>query len=973
MRRSAISAASQRAENVSRQLSDIYGVAERQLIDQARALAGDSEISVFLHTRDTVRVRVALARLATIPAARNSLAALEVWDASGRRLLTTNDSIPPISANDAAVLLRLAAKGDAPIVGPFSATNAELGFPVVATVRASPASMGFLVQRRRIVASPQTGKQLQGLIGTGAALLVGNTQGDVWTSLGRLTTPPPIRAIGVGQTVRYERPRGHPVLASVNGIRNTPWSLAVEFPLEMTLGPARALLWRLAFFTMALLLLAAIGAWALSGTLTDPIATLVAAAEGMSAGDHKQRVSLSRRDEIGVLGAAFNEMAERVARSRDTLERTIDELEDSEARYHVLFESSPQPTWVYDVETKAFLAVNSAAVQRYRYSGNEFLDMTILDIRPREDVPGVLKALADVATDERPVSRVSRHRTREGTLIDVETHSRALLFAGRPARVVIVNDLSERRRAEESLRAAQQRLERVIGSSGAVLYELRLSASGPVLDWISHNVVTILGYELADAYGSDWWSENVHPHDRERFGNKLDPASFQDRAVEYRFRNKAGQYRWVRDEQRLVPGAGEQPTKVVGALVDVTDQRMLADRLRQSQKMEAMGALAGGVAHDFNNMLTVVGGYSQLLLASVPDDSPLREDIDEILKATTRAAGLTQQLLAFSRGRVIEPQLVDLGAIVRETKPMLGRLVREDIDLVVRLDSEPVTVVADPNQLTQVLMNLVVNARDAMPDGGLLSIETGLATLTESSAQHHATRPGPHAVLTVTDSGIGMDAATQSRIFEPFFTTKPEGRGTGLGLSTVFGIIKQLGGSIWVYSEPQRGTTFKIYLPQAAGAAHRSASERTTPSAPRASYATVLLVEDDAVVRRVTRTILERAGHVVLDAVNGVDALAIIHEAGVDVVVTDTVMAEMGGRELAGRLAVERPEIPVILTSGYTADTLQRQGPMPDLLLFVEKPYTAESLEAAVQEALRRATRGSRALASRLPHADRGD
>jgi signal transduction histidine kinase/ActR/RegA family two-component response regulator len=419
-----------------------------------------------------------------------------------------------------------------------------------------------------------------------------------------------------------------------------------------------------------------------------------------------------------------------------------------------------------------------------------------------------------------------------------------------------------------------------------------------------------------------------------------------------RHRQKGGQVIDVEVRGHPLPVAGRSLRLVVAT--DVTDRTRLEGRLRQSHKMEAIGLLAGGVAHDFNNVLTVVAGYGRLLLDSDQLDATLRPSVEEILRASERATGLTRQLLTFSRGRALEARVLELNEFARGIQPMIERLIGENIEVVFRTSSSPVHLLADPTQLTQVLINLAVNARDAMPDNGQLTIETASVMLAEDfAAQHPGTQPGPHAMLAVSDTGIGMDAETQSRMFEPFFTTKGEGQGTGLGLSTVFGIVKQSGGSIWAYSEPGQGTIFKVYFPELAGA-----SSEVPPGegiiADVERHVRVLVVEDEPVVRRVTKKLLQRLGHTVFEATNGEEALELIRRETVDVVVTDTVMPRMSGRELASRLATEFPSLPVILTSGYTADALQRQGAISDLLLFVEKPFSQQVLSQAIQEALRR-------------------
>ncbi|MES2177560.1 MAG: ATP-binding protein [Gemmatimonadota bacterium] len=828
VRRSAIAAESQRAEHVSHQLADGYAASAKQLLDAQLTASKDSAVVRHLADGDTAQLRHALAQLAARPIAKSSFGSVEVWDATGRRVMTSNGSIPALERDDAHALITLLSGHTTPAIGWIGGPANNLGFSIIAPVFADATLWGYLVERRRVVASAQTAAPLRNLVGAGATLLIGNTRGDRWTSLGVVVEPLPPGTSEQKGVVQYERPSGTPVLASAVGIRNTPWTLALEYPLDLILAPARTMLWRLALFTLVLLVLAGAGAWHVSGTLTRPIASLVTAAEGMNAGDESKRVEVRRSDELGALGVAFNDMADRVETTRTALEAKIHEL---------------------------------------------------------------------------------------------------------------VN--------------AEERLERVIGSSGAVLYELQVTPDGPVLDWISHNVTDMLGYDLAEVHAPQWWRTHVHPDDDHRSDEERAPASYRAVSKDYRFRHKDGRYRWLREEQRLASGSAGQTVWVIGAWLDITEQKLLEERLRQTQKMEAMGMLAGGVAHDFNNILTVVRGYSSLLLAAVDDDPALTPMIGEIEKAADRAADLTSQLLSFSRGRVMERHVVDVSDVVRDIRSMLNRVIGEDIELAVRLDAEFLPVLADRGQLSQVVMNLVINARDAMPDGGRLSIETSRVSLTGTHAEQHAARPGQYVVITITDTGAGMDAATQSRIFEPFFTTKPEGRGTGLGLSTVFGIVKQLEGNIWVYSEPEHGTTFKVYLPQFEGGARVVEPEAEPVAEPRIASAIVLVVEDDPIVRQLTRRLLARSGYAVLDAENGVAALDVLREAHVDVVITDTIMPEMGGHELMERLLVERPTLPVVLTSGYTADTLQRQGRTPGLQLFIEKPFTGDELDAVVQDALR--------------------
>jgi PAS domain S-box-containing protein len=376
------------------------------------------------------------------------------------------------------------------------------------------------------------------------------------------------------------------------------------------------------------------------------------------------------------------------------------------------------------------------------------------------------------------------------------------------------------------------------------------------------------------------------------------------------------------------------------------------EQLRQSQKLEAIGQLAGGVAHDFNNLLTVIGGYSSILLGKLPQDSPHRSSIEEIKKANDRASALTRQLLAFSRKQILQPKVLDLNTVVTDLEKMVRRLIGEDIDLLTITSPVLGRVKADPGQIEQVLLNLIVNARDAMPKGGKLTIETRNVVHSEEYAQRHAALPGPYVMLAVSDTGRGMDATTQPRVFEPFFTTKGSGKGTGLGLATVYGIVKQSGGNIRVYSEVGRGSTFKVYLPRVDEAVDGE-EEVISRSVPQGTEM-VLLVEDEDQVRSILKHILEGQGYQVLSASNGEEALSISQdlERDIKLMITDVVMPQMSGRELAERVLAVRPNLPVLFMSGYTDDAIVRHGLLEEKLNFMQKPFDSATVARKVREVL---------------------
>ena len=421
-------------------------------------------------------------------------------------------------------------------------------------------------------------------------------------------------------------------------------------------------------------------------------------------------------------------------------------------------------------------------------------------------------------------------------------------------------------------------------------------------------------------------------------------------SFECRWRCKDGSYRWLLWNAAAIPSQ-----RLLYAIArDVTEQKRLEEQFRQSQKMEAVGRLAGGIAHDFNNLLTVILGYTEIANASLASANPVCEMLLEIRKAGERAELLTRRLLAFSRKQILQPDILDLNALLVDTRTMLGRLIGEDIDISLGLDPDLWRVRADKGQLEQVVMNLAINARDAMPMGGKLAIETANRTLDEKHVRLHVdAHVGEHVVLSVRDTGCGMDAATQARIFEPFFTTKGPDKGTGLGLATVYGIVRQSGGHIEVQSKPGRGATFKIFLPRepiAIPAGNAIGSDREAPGGSE----TVLVAEDEDAVRVLTRLALQREGYTVLETRNGAEALelAASYQAPIHVLLTDLVMPKMSGRQLAEQLAKSRPGLKVLFVSGYMDDAIIRHGLMMASTAFLQKPFSPDALAQKVREVL---------------------
>jgi two-component system, cell cycle sensor histidine kinase and response regulator CckA len=494
----------------------------------------------------------------------------------------------------------------------------------------------------------------------------------------------------------------------------------------------------------------------------------------------------------------------------------------SERRYRDLFESNPHPMWIYDAETLRFLAVNDTAVEEYGWSVEQFKAMTISDIRPPEDVP-LLVAVLNLHKVGVPTTTQVRHLHADGSITQVEVTSHEIVWDGRPARVVLAMDLTEKVKLEE--------------------------------------------------------------------------------------------------------------------------------QLRQAQKMEAVGRLAGGVAHDFNNLLTAISGYAQLLRGELEPGDARVEEVDEILLAGERAAALTRQLLAFSRRQVLQPRALNLNESIEELRGMLGRLIGEDVVLATVLDPNLDLVRADPGQLTQVLMNLAVNARDAMPHGGTLTLATRNVTLDQNfAAAHEGVRAGPHVMLSVSDTGAGMDAETQAHLFEPFFTTKVVGRGTGLGLATVYGIVRQSEGSIELRSAPGRGSTFEICLPQAT-VGEPTAAGLARVVGPDKGHETILVVEDEASVRRLAVSVLQRQGYAVLEADGPGQATAISAEHGgpIDLLLTDVIMPGGNGADLAARLTELRPGMKVLMMTGYAQPYVADRGDLKEGIVLLEKPFSPNLLLARVR------------------------
>ena len=647
-----------------------------------------------------------------------------------------------------------------------------------------------------------------------------------------------------------------------------------------------------------------------------------------------------------------------------TAQREAEEaLRATEARARTIVETAYEGIWVLDAVGVTTYA-NARMCDMLGYAADEMLGRQLFDFMASAMA---FEARTLFARRQRGISEMQElsFLRRDGGELFVLLSTSPLFapdgeFAGA---LVMATDISARRSAEQALRESEERYRHVVANAPGMVYQFVYRPDGTKgYTFVSEGARALFGIEPAAALQDPEILLNlVHRDEREELRSKARAVALElgDFHWEGRAILASGEERFIEvvaRDQRMADGSVVSD----GLVVDVTTQRQLEAQLRQAQKMEAVGRLAGGVAHDFNNLLTVIKASTSFLLEELDPADPRREDALHVADAATRAAGLTRQLLAFSRKQMLEPTVLDLNRVVENLRPMIARLIGEDIAVESRLAESAGHVMADVGQLEQVLINLAVNARDAMPDGGRLVIETADVTLDERTAQAYARREhcavaaGRYVMLAVSDTGIGMPPEVRARIFEPFFTTKEVGKGTGLGLSTVYGIINQSGGHVWVYSEPGEGTVFKLYFPRLEEAG--IASNRLVTDSPAGGSETVLLVEDEDSVRQLARRILERKGYRVLESGNGRDAVVQAAKFGerIQLILTDVVMPEVGGRELIERLTALRPDAAVIYMSGYSDDEVLRRGMLKPGSLFIQKPFNPDALLGKVREALDR-------------------
>jgi PAS domain S-box-containing protein len=638
----------------------------------------------------------------------------------------------------------------------------------------------------------------------------------------------------------------------------------------------------------------------------------------------------------------------------------ITERKQAESTLRAVFDGTGDGILLAEAETRRFVHANKAMSRMLGYSMEEIMDLSVADIHPAEDLPHVSAQFEKQLRGEITLAPGLPVKRKDGSVFYADVSTAPLKLEGRPHMLGIFRDITERKRAEESLRQSEENYRSIF--EGAVEGILIIEHFTMKLKYANPAICKLLGYTEDEM--KRMTVKNIHPddvfkrmtpeflaHDRENT-----PMIQEDIAC----LKKDGTiiYAYVVITTRIIidgiPHSAAFFTDVTERKKAEDDKKRMETQLLQSQKLEAVGRLTGGIAHDFNNILTAIIGNAEIILADLPKGDQMREGVEDIRAAGDRATSLTGQLLAFSRKQVLQPMVMSLNETVREMDRMLRRIIGEDIDLRTVLASDLGLVEADAGQIEQVIMNLAVNARDAMPAGGKITIETANVDLDEGYARAHiAVIPGPYVMLSVSDTGVGMTREVQEQIFDPFFTTKEKGKGTGLGLSTAYGIVKQSKGNIWVYSEPGKGTTFKVYLPRVEKPIC-SKEKKDKKAGPVTGSETILIVEDDEMVRNFTARVLKGCGYRVLIAEDGGEAVRVsgAHEGPIHLMLTDVIMPGMSGQELEEKVRTSRPGIKVLYMSGYADNAIVHHGVLDPEKAFLPKPFTPDALGRKVREAI---------------------
>ena len=738
------------------------------------------------------------------------------------------------------------------------------------------------------------------------------------------------------------------------------WQVAAGIPTAEAFAAVRQSLTLAALIALIALIVAAVAAGLAGRLLTRPVRALADATGEAARGDPGDRVDVGGFAETAALAERFNEMLERRAAAEAAAQESGGRLRLSERNLAEAQRIAHLGSWEWNVATDTSHWSDETCriygIEPGTFDGRAATFFGFVHPDDHGPLQEAVRTTIEGSTRLVVVFRIIRP---DGSLRTVHEEGEVIRDkAGNPVRIVgTVQDITEQVATEEE----RARLTLAVEQASDTIM-----VTGPdgTIQYVNPSFERLYGYPPEEVVGRNVAVLSSGRHDAD-FWASLRASIAAGRTWAGSIVNRCRDGTLV-EVEKVVSALRDADGRLIGYVQadrDVTRERALEAQLRQAQKMEAIGQLAGGIAHDFNNLLTPIRGYAELVRKGLPaDDEQNRADLDEVIATADRAAELARRLLAFSRRQVLQPRVVDPAAVVTGIAPLLRRLLGESIELATSAEPGRGSVRVDPGQLEQAIVNLAINARDAMPAGGRLTLEIGAVELdAEYARSHPEVTLGPHVLLAVSDTGIGMDPDTQTHIFEPFFTTKPAGKGTGLGLATVYGFVKQSGGSIEVYSEPGAGTSFKIYLPRVEAAAEPLAE--TAPGLADAGSETVLLVEDDAAVRGFAARVLAERGYIVLEAPDAETALglAAARPGPIELLLTDVVMPRVSGPELAARLAAERPDLRVLYTSGYAESHLGRSDSLAPDIAYLPKPFTADALARAIRDALERPRSENRA------------
>ena len=721
--------------------------------------------------------------------------------------------------------------------------------------------------------------------------------------------------------------------------------LAVEFSNAETLAARKRTRTWAAVVALASMTLIALVSVIMGAALTRRLAALAQASKRIGDGDFGTRIDLPGSDEVSELGRTVNTMARKI-------EAALGDLKVSEHRFTSAFEHASIGMALVGLDER-FIQVNQSLCNILGYPREKLLTMTVTDVTHPDDRAAEEEHKKEAREGGNPdFQMVKRYLHADGRVVWGQLSVSAVTDSqGKPQYFIgQLEDITARKRAEEALRHSEEQYRLVVENASDAIF----IAQDGQFKFANAALVNVLGYTRDEIIGRPF-ANFIHPDDRQmvldRHKKRLqgqDPP----RMYEFRVVTRSGTTRWAELNVVMVEWEGRPAT--LNFLRDITQQKKLEQQLLQAQKMEAVGQLAGGIAHDFNNILTAIIGYGNVALMKIPKDDPVRSSIDQILASADRAAGLTRSLLAFSRKQFLSPQPVTVNSIIDRVRNLLHRVIGEDIEFRTVLTAQDTTVLADSGQIEPLLINLATNARDAMPKGGQLTIETGLAQIDDEYIRHHGYgKTGAYVLISISDTGEGMDEPTRQRVFEPFFTTKEVGKGTGLGLAMVYGSVKQHNGYINVYSEPGKGTTFKIYLPVLHAAARPLALSKSD-GMPKGGNETILLAEDDQAVRNLTRSVLEDVGYTVIEAADGREAVERLEQQRdrIDLLIADVVMPKKNGEEVLEEARRLKPGIKVLFTSGYPANIIQGKGIIEQGLPFISKPASLHDLLRKIREVL---------------------